>query len=339
MQLNVARRRQAAGRLPEIPLVDVGPDFAYETLEREIDRAHLLFDRATHRLPRAVLTSLDAVSRRWLERWDHAHLAEIDRIATKIGRPGAYFLSVNYEWGCTCRVGPSPDGKSARLVRVLDWATPGLGRYVMAARVRGPAGPFVTLTWPGYSGVIQAMAPGRFSGALNQAPVRRTVGVMPADWIAARARVWQSPHPTAAHVMREVFEKAADFAEAKRMLETRPIAAPAIFSIAGLKPGETAVIERREREAHVHAGPTTAANHWQAPGWRGTPRGSDSAGRARNMHSVVPDLDTRFAWLQPPILNANTRLVMMADASAGRIVAQGWESDGPATEPIEIATL
>src|SRR6185503_10125388 len=79
-----------------------------------------------------------------------------------IGRPGAYFLSVNYEWGCTCRVAPSPEGKSARLVRVLDWVTEGLGRYVIAARVAGEAGPFVTLTWPGYTGVLQGMAPGRF---------------------------------------------------------------------------------------------------------------------------------------------------------------------------------
>lgn len=332
MQLEAPR-----SKLPAIPLVEVGPDFAYETLELEFDRAQQLFDAATHRLPRFVLTSLDGVSRRWLERWDHAHLAEIDRIAARVGRPGAYFLSVNYEWGCTCRVGPSPDGSTARLVRVLDWATPGLGRHIMAARVNAKAGPFYCMTWPGYTGVIQGMAPGRFSGALNQAPIRRTTGVVPADWAAARARVWQSPHPTAAHVMREVFETARNFADAKRMLETRPIAAPAIFSIAGMKAGETAVIERREHEAHVHAGPTTAANHWQAPGWHGTPRGSDSAGRARNMHAVVPDLDPGFAWLAPPILNARTRLVMMADAAAGRMVAQGWEADGPATAPIEIA--
>ena len=90
-------------------------------------------------------------------------LAEIDEIAARLGRPGGHFLSVNYEWGCTVGVGPSPDGRSARLTRTLDWFTPGLGRYVMAARVAGQAGHFVTLTWPGFVGVLQAMAPGRFS--------------------------------------------------------------------------------------------------------------------------------------------------------------------------------
>ena len=126
------QREMAHLDLPKIPVLDVGPRFGIETLERELDRAHALFDQATHRVPRAVLRSLDGVSRRWLQpSWDHAHLEEIDAIAAKIGRPGAYFLSVNYEWGCTCRVGPSPDAKSARLVRVLDWATPGLGRHLI----------------------------------------------------------------------------------------------------------------------------------------------------------------------------------------------------------------
>ena len=69
--------------------------------------------------------ALDAISRRWLAKQDSGYLPEIDAIARRLARPGAYFLSVNYEWGCTCKVGPSPDQKSARLVRVLDWLTPG----------------------------------------------------------------------------------------------------------------------------------------------------------------------------------------------------------------------
>lgn len=324
-------------QLPAIPVLDVGPQFGLETLQRELPRANELFDQATHRVPAFALRSLDAVSRRWLDKWDHARLPEIDAIARLVDRPGAYFLSVNYEWGCSCRVGPSPDSRSARLVRVLDWATPGLGRHLIAARVKSGAGPFVTLAWPGYSGVIQAMAPGRFSAAINQAPLRNAFGVYSLDWMAARARVWKMPHPTAAHLLRDVFETAASFAEAKQMLSTRPIAAPAIFSLAGLKPGETAVIERREEEAHVHAGATTAANHWQAAGWHGTARGGDSPGRAAQMHRVVPDFDPAFPWLTAPVLNARTRLVMMADASAGRVMAQGWENGRAATGVLELA--
>jgi hypothetical protein len=315
----------------------VGPAYPLETLQREEARAHALIEGATRHVPLAALRSLDAVSRRWLAKQDSVHLAEIDAIANRLRRPGAYFLSINYEWGCTCRVAPAPDHKSARLVRVLDWRTPGLGRHVVAARVAGCAGPFVTLTWPGYTGVLQAMAPGRFAAALNQAPMRKPLGRFYLDWAVNRARVWRMPHLTPAHLLREVFETARDFAEAKRMLTERPISTPAIFSLAGVKPSEIVIIERSETEARVHEGSNVTANHWQAPGWRGHARGRDSAGRARQMHGVEPELDRHFAWLKPPVLNGNTRLVMVADAREGRLVAQGFEAMQPATEPLELA--
>ncbi len=322
--------------LPQIPLADVGADFAVETLEREMPRAQRLLDSATAGVPRAALTSLDKVSRQWLVRWNNAHLDEIDRVAKLLNRPGAYFLSVNYEWGCTCRVAPSPDGRSARLVRVLDWRTPGLGRYVMAARVAAEAGPFVTLTWPGYTGVLQAMAPGRFSAALNQAPMRKAVGYYYLDWAANRRRVWSMPHATPAHVLRGVLERARSFAEARTMLTETPVSSPAIFSLAGLAPEETCVIERSETEARVYCGGQVAANHWQASGWSGHARGEDSGGRACLMAGVPTDMDTSFPWLDRPILNDNTRLVMVADAARGELVAQGYEARAAATAPFAL---
>lgn len=323
--------------LSPIPVLDVGPDYPLETLEREEARAHALIDGATRSVPVAALKSLDAISRAWLAKQDSVHLDEIDAIAQRLRRPGAYFLSVNYEWGCTCRVAPAPDHASARLIRVLDWRTPGLGRHVIAARVDGPAGPFVALTWPGYTGVLQAMAPGRFSAALNQAPMRKPLGRFYLDWAVNKARVWRMPHLTPAHLLREAFATARDFCEARRLLTERPISTPAIFSLAGVKAAETVIIERSETEARVHEGANVTANHWQAAGWRGHPRGEDSCGRARQMHCVAPELDPRFDWLRPPILNANTRLVMVADAAQARLVAQGFEAERLATRPLDLA--
>jgi hypothetical protein len=323
--------------LPSIPVISVGPAFPMETLEREEARAHALIDGATHNVPRAALRTLDAISRRWLAKQDSAHLPEIDAVARRLNRPGAYFLSVNYEWGCTCKVAPSADGKGARLVRVLDWVTSGLGRYVIAARVAGQAGPFVTLTWPGYTGVLQAMAPGRFAAALNQAPMRNPLGRFYLDWAVNRARVWRMPHVTPAHLLREVFERAATFAEAKEMLAERTISTPGIFSLVGVEPDQTAIIERSEREARVHTGANAAANHWQAVGWRGHPRGNDSAGRARQMHTIPATLDPNLSWLAPPVLNPTTRLVMVADPREGKLVAQGFEVMQRATAPLEFA--
>jgi hypothetical protein len=323
--------------LEPIPVLDTGPDFPMQTLVAYEARAHALLDQATAAVPSAALRQLDKVSRRWLEKWQNAHLAEIDAIARRLARPGAYFFSVNYEWGCTCRVSASPDHQSARLIRVLDWKTPGLGKHVLAARVSGAAGRYVTLTWPGYTGVLTAMAPGRFSAALNQAPMRKAVGFYVLDWAANRRRVWTMPHPTPAHLLRTVFEQAASFAEAKRILTSDPISTPAIFSLAGLKPAETVVIERTETEARVHEGANVAANHWQAPGWRGRARGEQSAERACLLHRIPPELDADFSWLIPPVLNPNTRLVMVADAAAGRLVAQGYEDMAPATQPLTMA--
>jgi hypothetical protein len=329
--------RPSTGALAPIPVHEVGPAFPLETLVLEEARAHALLDAATRYVPRAALAGLDALSRRWLAKSSSAQLAEIDAIARRLRRPGAYFLSVNYEWGCTCWVGPAPDGASARLVRVLDWRTPGLGRYLVAAKVAGRSGPFVTLTWPGYTGVLQAMAPGRYAAALNQAPMRMPVGLYPLDWAANRARVWRMPHPTPAHLLREVFEQAPTYTAARRMLVDRPIASPAIFSLAGTKASEAVVIERTEFGCEVHEGCNVAANHWQTCGWRGRARGLDSAGRAHQMHRAKVALAPDFGWLSPPILNARTRLAMVADAAEGRLVAQGFEADGPATAILEFA--
>lgn len=328
---------QTKASLPEIPVITVGDDFPWETLIREEERAHAMLDAATRRVPERALRALDAVSRRWIARREADYLAEIDRIAVRLGRPGAYFLSVNYEWGCTVRVSPSPDGATARLIRVLDWRTPGLGAYVIAAKVEASVGRFVTLTWPGYTGVLQAVAKGRFAAALNQAPMRRPIGFYPVDWAVNRARVWRMPHPTPAHLLREVFETARDFSEAKRMLEERPIASPGIFALAGVGAREIAVIERTETEARVRTGDQVAANHWQASGWHGTARGTDSAGRSCQMARIPADLNPDFGWLSSPILNDRTRLVMQADATEGRLVAQGYESQAAATEPLQLS--
>jgi hypothetical protein len=321
----------ADSALPAIPVLDVGVDWPFETLERAFDRLNALLDAGGGRIPDLAIRMADAVSRRWLRRWHEPYLAEIDRIAARISRPGAYFLNVSYEWGCTSSATPSPDCGSARLMRVLDWPDRGLGRYVIAARVDGAAGRWLTLTWPGYTGVLQAMAPRRFAAALNQAPMEQPVGALPLDWLLNRAKVWRQPHLTPAHLLRQVFERARGFAEAKETLMETPIAVPTIYTLAGLGPEETCVIERLPEEAHVIEGAVCAANDWQASGWSGRPRGEDNAARVERMRSAQPALDGAFDWLRPPIHNRRTRLVLVADAAVGTVVAQGYEEEGAAT--------
>ena len=112
--------------------------------------------------------------------------------------------------------GPAGRRRCAAVTRVLDWPDRGLGRHVVATRVDCPVGRWLTLTWPGYTGVLQAVAAGQFATALNQAPMERPLGDYALDWLINRTRVWKQPHLTAALLLRRVFEQARDFATAKQ---------------------------------------------------------------------------------------------------------------------------
>lgn len=330
------QRVENRGELPALPVFATGPDFPMATLKAFEEHAHRLIDGATKGVPRRALKIADAVSRRWLVKSGNAHLDEIDAIAARLRRPGAYYLSVNYEWGCTVGVRPGEAG-TAELVRVLDWRTPGLGRHVIAAQVAGPAGPFMTLTWPGYTGVLQASAPARFAAAINQAPMaRRGGGFYPLDWLANKVEVWRSRAITPAHLLRAVFEEASDFSAARSRLIETEIAAPAIFSLVGITADELCIVERTEVAAHVHDGRQAAANMWQAPGWRGRARGFDSRGRARQMMGLSDTPLEDFAWLAAPILNPLTRVAMAANPATGRLVAQGFEGEQEVTAVLRL---
>jgi hypothetical protein len=322
--------------LPEIPVLKVGADWPYEVLDQEFDRLNTLLNESSGRIPKLAVRLADAISRRWLERWHETYLNEIDRISARIARPGAYFFNLSYEWGCTTSAGPSPDRRSARLIRTLDWPDRGLGRYVVAVRVESAAGPWLTLTWPGYTGVLQAVAPGRFAAALNQAPMDRTTGLYLTDWIFSRFEVWRRPHLTPALLLRQVFEKARDFQDAKAMLSNTPVALPTIYTLAGIRPEEACVIERLPESVHLIDGPAGAANAWQTPGWAGHARGKDNGARLDLMRTAVPSLDGEFDWLQPPILNRRTRLALVADAASGALVARGYEDERAATATLII---
>lgn len=334
--MNLPSDELAPQLLPEIAVFDAGEHWPLETLETASRQVHALLDEATAHYPVAVLRVGDAVSRRWLARTKNPHLGEMDRIAEHLRRPGTYYFNISYEWGCTTATGPSPDGQSARLMRVLDWPTNGLGRNIVAVRVSSRAGMWINLTWPGYTGVLQAMAPGRFAASINQAPMDMPLGIMPVDWAINRSKVWQSSDPTPAHLLRRVFEQAESYDEAYWLLANTPIAASAIFSLSGLRSEEACVIERKPTEVHVVDGPASAANEWQMPEWRGRNRGDDNDLRREIMSCYNLALCSDFDWLHPPVRNPTTRLALIADAENGRIVVQGFESEGPATRVLSL---
>ena len=315
--------------LPPIPLRRV--EGAGSLLEAEGARLNALLAGASRTYPSFLIRFGDGVSRRWLQRNGNPYLEEIEAVARILGRPGAFFLNLSYEWSCTCAVGPSAEGDQGRLLRVLDWPFEGLGRNLVAARQRGPAGDWINLTWPGFTGSIQGLAPGRFAAAFNQAPLRRRSPSMILDWGIDRVGVWRGRGLPPAHLLRQVFEQARDYEEARRRLSEAPLAMPALFSLAGPKPEQACVIERLERQGFVHDGPQVVANHWLGPRPKARSRGEDSEGRAATLEREAGSAGHGLDWLKPPVLNPTTRLAMVAEPGSGRLIAQGFEEDGPAT--------
>ena len=262
------------------------------------------------------------------------YAAEVDAIAAELGFPGIWFLNGCYQWGCTalaCEQGGAP-----WLVRTLDWPFPGLGRHVEVARMRGAAGDFDNVTWPAYVGVLTASAPGRFAACINQAPMwRRTrqAWLRPYDIVLNARQTWGIRSIPPDHLLREVFETCKTFGEAKRRLETTPIARPVIYTLVGCYHGERCVIERTQDQFASRDHDTGAANDWlrSRPPWEArvgaevlftrTFYGAAENSRTRRDQLVAwsGPFEGKFGWVSPPVLNSQTR-------RRGRDVSCDWRT-------------
>jgi len=300
-----------------------------------------LSDAAAH----ILLPLGDAMARRWLARTQNPYLPEIDRIAAHRPVRGLYALNLSYEWGCSGTIRDTADGPT--LLRVLDWPFPGLGTHTTALHLRGPAGEYLNLSWPGLAGSFQGLAPGRFAAAINQAPMRRHGWGLAGDWLINRRRMFREDGLPPAHLLRQVFEQASDYEEAKRRLRDTPLCLPVIFLLSGTRPGEGCIIERLERDAHVREladEPSLAVtNHFHserlnasAKGWLS--RALDSHARCRIMQTWGDGLlESDFHALPYPILSQLTRLTARMNAATGALNAQAWEAEGPVSDTRHLA--
>lgn len=323
--------RTAFSNLPAIPYIDLTNAGPVALAAAERARMEALVAAGRNDYGRLFMTVGDRMSRRWLVRTGNPYLAELDDIAAVTGGPGTHLLNLSYEWFCTSGVSADPSGVGSRMMRTLDWPLPGLGRNVVVTHQDGAAGPYFNVTWPGFVGVATAMAPGRFSAAFNQAPMRRGGRSLAGDWLRNRLGVWRSRGLPPAHLLRRVFDDCASYAEARATLCKTPICLPALFVLGGVSAEEGCVIERLETRAIVHEAPRCVANHWLSPGLDGDPRGVESHERLAAMETYYKTDSEGFSWLVRPIVNDCTRVAVVANAAAGRLDVQGWEADGPAT--------
>jgi len=344
--LDSAESGFAANPMPlaKIPLIDLRGHTPLDLLFLFRSRARTLAAAALGMVKppfSLILPGVERASRRWLERSKNPYFGEIRLIANAVGVPGAYTLNLCPEWFCTSGVWAGEHGPLLR--RVLDWPITGLGESVVVAHQSGKAGDFFNVTWPGFSGIVQAMAPKRFAAAINQAPMRRHNAGLLGDWLLGRLSAGRRHAMPPAHLLRHIFETARDYTAAKSLLCGIPLAVPTIFTLAGTRPGEGCVVERTEEDYAVRelsGGQVCAANQFESPlndagqGWR--PRPIDSPGRyacAAAIKGTAPG----FAWFTPPIANPNSRLVMTANAASGTLAAMGMAGPEPVTQTFDLA--
>lgn len=319
-----------------IPLVDIRGAGAVALYRDHRDGAHRLLAAGRRRMSTPVVTLFDGRSARWAARTSNPYRDEIARLAAGMPR-GVWFMNFCYEWGCTTAVAEGTTGGMA-MRRTLDWPFDGLGRELIVALQSGAAGDFYNITWPGFSGVITGMAPGRFALAINQAPMRLKRGwPVSAGWLWDRVQVGRSRFLPPAHLARRVFETCKDYESAMAMIRETPIALPALYSLAGAGPGEGCVIEHLGTEARVHAGPEAVANDWLSEDLPGRLRGKENAAR-RDLIRVPGSGGMPLDWLKEPVLNGDTRMAAVLDAGAGTMVLQGYETAGAATEVFSLTS-
>jgi hypothetical protein len=275
----------------------------------------------------------DPIVRRWMRRIS-PYANEIEANARALKRPGIWLLHGAYLFGCTALADETAAGP--RLRRTLDWPFPGLGRLVEVMRRESKAGPYLNVTWPGFVGVLTAVAPGRFAASINQAPMRQRTLVWLDYALNALAGLRSTALPPE-HLLRQAFETCATFEQAHRFLETAPVARPVLFLLIGCKPGERVVIERDGGRARAYWQDTIVANDWQEPrpGWRprccgeGTPIENNRSRRAALATWAGRDAD--IEWVSGPVLNACTRVSVEMSPATGRLVVAGWEDSARAT--------
>lgn len=317
--------------LPRIPVVRIGREGLPALASMFPDRLAAILKAARRSYTPPAVAIGDRLAAQWARRSRLAEAREIADVAHRIGHPGAWLLNLSYEWSCTSAAHVGGDGRP-RLLRTLDWQLPTLGATVLAVEIEDRAGPWLNLTWPGFVGSVQGMAPGRFAAAINQAPGPATWLGPPGDWLAARRIAWRSTATPPAMLLRDVFRTCGDFDTALRRLTETPVTLPVFFTLVGTAAADSAIIERMPTRARVHRPATSVTNHWLNADFFGRSHSILSPERLEAIRARLPAEAEDLAWVRPPILNERTRLAMDASPVDGALLAEGYEGETRVTE-------
>jgi hypothetical protein len=345
--------------LSDIPVVDIRSGGLLAHVRQSAREARALRDACLSFLPRAAMPLvplLDRASRHWLARSRSPYIEELEQLSAELGYSGVWLLNAAYQWACTAMA--REEAGAPWLLRTLDWPFHGLGRYIAVAQMAGQRGDFYSVTWPGYVGVLTAMAPSRFAACINQAPMRRRTAhrwLRPFDFAANLVTIWRSKDVMPPdQLLRQVFETCRDYPAARRLLETVPVSRPVIYTLIGCAPDQRCVIERTETGFVTREQETSAANDWvpARPGWEGrigtrrflTSSFADAAGYSRARRDSLKGWQESlsapgFGWVREPVLNPYTRLAVAMCPLPGVLRVVGYDRDVDALLPAPVTHM
>ncbi|TFH48902.1 MAG: hypothetical protein E4H01_05400 [Lysobacterales bacterium] len=155
-------------------------------------------------------------------------------------------------FGCTALSFNLPKAGGVAHVRNLDWPIKACSTKSVLIHYKGAAGPFTTVGWPSFIGVMSGVAPGRFSATVNMAPASRLPS---AQWPVAFA-------------LRIAFDECETFDQAVKRLTRFKLSAPALVMVVGVKTDQAVVIEHTGKSVRcrwMEDGVLAVANHFEHP--------------------------------------------------------------------------
>jgi acid ceramidase len=161
-----------------------------------------------------------------------SHLLDVSEEAALV--VNLYYDLIKFLLGCTAFAVDTEQGPLH--ARNLDWWTEMglLSTTTLVTRFRGAAaGPFQVVAWPGFTGALSGLAPGRFAITLNAVSSNEPPAfAMPITYL-----------------IRSVLETARTFAEAVDRLASVETASDCLLLVTGVRAGEMIVIERTPTRA------------------------------------------------------------------------------------------
>ena len=329
------RQKRKRQRGPAVPLIDVGEDGFDRVAQAYPKRLRALHDLASRKLTAKGLGFAENLCRKWASKAQVPYRLELDGVSQALnGEPGTYVINLGFEMACTTAYCPDEEG-GQRLLHTMDWKLDNLGRMMVAARRHAPAGLWVNITWPGYIGCLQGVAPGRFAAAINHAPINgKGPGFL--AWPMSKMKWYGQKGIPPALLLRKVFDECESFDEAVEMIEKTPICYPAIFSLLGVEDGEFSIIERTETAKSTQKRAPAVTNHWLNKEFGGTVTAYQSEERLVAMKSRINAGVSGDEWLVHPVLNTETRLAVDLNPATGRMRVRGYQGVQPVTSLLDI---